>query len=124
MKSRLSPIFVTTGWLLTNLAWAVSPFPVPPQGGLPECQESLSICDTNLTLCNAALAACDTNAQRLSVSGQKTCWYWAAGIHQEIPCAGTGQDGEFQAGAPLSYTDNGDGTITDNNTKLMLTTPN
>ena len=36
-----------------------------------------------------------------------------------IPCAGTGQDGELQAGAPLSYTDNGDGTITDKNTGLM-----
>ncbi len=28
-------------------------------------------------------------------------------------------DGAFQKGAPLSYTDNGDGTITDNNTGLM-----
>ena len=36
-----------------------------------------------------------------------------------IPCAGTGQDGDIQAGATLSYTDNGDGTITDNNTGLM-----
>ena len=30
-----------------------------------------------------------------------------------------GDDGDVQAGAPLSYTDNGDGTITDNNTGLM-----
>jgi hypothetical protein len=30
-----------------------------------------------------------------------------------------GDDGAIKAGAPLSYTDNGDGTITDNNTKLM-----
>jgi hypothetical protein len=36
-----------------------------------------------------------------------------------IGCTGTGQDGDIQAGAPLSYTDNGDGTITDNNTALM-----
>src|SRR4029434_2147304 len=36
-----------------------------------------------------------------------------------IACAGTGQDGDLQAGGPLSYTDNGDGTITDNNTGLM-----
>src|SRR5439155_20775304 len=33
--------------------------------------------------------------------------------------AGTGQDGDLQKGAPLSYTDNGDGTITDNNTGLV-----
>jgi hypothetical protein len=32
---------------------------------------------------------------------------------------GTGSDGDVQAGAALSYTDNGDGTITDNNTGLM-----
>jgi uncharacterized protein DUF1566 len=30
-----------------------------------------------------------------------------------------GDDGAIQAGATLSYTDNGDGTITDNNTKLV-----
>src|SRR2546430_848035 len=30
-----------------------------------------------------------------------------------------GDDGDIQAGATLSYTDNGDGTITDNNTCLM-----
>jgi Protein of unknown function (DUF1566) len=30
-----------------------------------------------------------------------------------------GDDGYYQAGSPLNYTDNGDGTITDNNTKLM-----
>jgi len=32
---------------------------------------------------------------------------------------GTGSDGDVRAGAALSYTDNGDGTITDNNTGLM-----
>ena len=32
---------------------------------------------------------------------------------------GAGSDGDVQAGAPLSYTDNGDGTITDNNTGLI-----
>jgi len=32
---------------------------------------------------------------------------------------GTGSDGDVEAGAPLSYTDNRDGTITDNNTGLM-----
>lgn len=36
-----------------------------------------------------------------------------------ISCAGTGQDGEFQKGVARSYTDNGDGTITDNSTGLV-----
>src|SRR5262245_25379397 len=49
-------------------------------------------------------------------TGQTTCWN---GAGAQIPCAGTGHDGEIQAGATLSYTDNGDGTITDNNTRLM-----
>ncbi|MFA6832256.1 MAG: DUF1566 domain-containing protein, partial [Bacteroidaceae bacterium] len=30
-----------------------------------------------------------------------------------------GQDGNYQAGATMSFTDNGDGTVTDNNTGLM-----
>jgi hypothetical protein len=34
-------------------------------------------------------------------------------------CSGTGQDGELQKGLAASYTDNGDGTITDNRTGLM-----
>jgi len=49
-------------------------------------------------------------------SGQTTCWDSAGSV---IPCAGTGQDGDVQAGGTLACTDNGDGTITDNNTGLM-----
>jgi hypothetical protein len=49
-------------------------------------------------------------------TGQTTCWNGAGTL---IPCAGTGQDGDIRAGAVLSYTDNGDGTITDNNTGRM-----
>jgi hypothetical protein len=49
-------------------------------------------------------------------TGQTTCWNSVGTV---IPCAGTGQDGDVRAGAVLSYTDNGDGTITDNNTGLM-----
>jgi hypothetical protein len=49
-------------------------------------------------------------------TGQTTCQDSSGA---EIPCAGTGQDGEFREGAPFSYTDNGDGSITDNVTGLM-----
>ena len=42
----------------------------------------------------------------LLATGQTTAW-------------GPGSDGDVRAGAALSYTDNGDGTITDNNTGLM-----
>lgn len=58
-------------------------------------------------------------------TGQKTCWtggHWdghASVSPIEVPCAGTGQDGETQAGATLQFRDNGDGTVTDLNTALM-----
>src|SRR5438309_5920827 len=55
-------------------------------------------------------------ACHFTATGQTTCWDSSGNV---IPCAGTGQDGDLQKGAPLSYTDNGDGTITDNNTGLM-----
>ena len=53
---------------------------------------------------------------QLPATGQTTCWN-ASGT--AVPCAGTGQDGDIRAGRPLGYTDNGNGTITDNTTGLM-----
>lgn len=50
-------------------------------------------------------------------SGQTKC-YQAASPHGEIPCAETGQDGAYTINAP-SYTDNGDGTVSDSNTGLL-----
>jgi hypothetical protein len=44
--------------------------------------------------------------QRFPATGQTTSYV-------------TGDDGDTRAGAPLKYRDNGDGTITDENTKLM-----
>src|SRR5436189_5183166 len=52
----------------------------------------------------------------LLATGQTTCWDTNGNV---IPCAGTGQDGDLRKGAPLSYTDNGNGTVTDNNTGLV-----
>lgn len=49
-------------------------------------------------------------------SGQTIC-YDVTGTM--IPCSGTGHDGDIQAGVARGYTDNGDGTITDNATGLM-----
>jgi uncharacterized protein DUF1566 len=56
------------------------------------------------------------SCQQFPATGQTTCWDSSGNV---ISCAGTGQDGEIQAGATLSYTDNGDGTITDDNTGLQ-----
>ncbi len=49
-------------------------------------------------------------------TGQSMCWN---GGGEEINCNGTGQDGELRTGQPLSFTDNGNGTVTDNLTGLM-----
>ena len=54
---------------------------------------------------------------KLPDSGQTKC-YQTVSPYAEIPCDGTGQDGAYSIN-PLSYTDNGDGTVTDNNTGLM-----
>ncbi len=52
---------------------------------------------------------------KLSDTGQTAC-YDTAGV--QIPCAGTGQDGAYIIN-PMSYTDNGNGTVSDNNTGLI-----
>jgi hypothetical protein len=52
-------------------------------------------------------------------TGQTQCWDAAGAL---IPCAGTGQDGEFQAGVAWPtprFTDRGDGTVRDNLTGLI-----
>jgi hypothetical protein len=63
----------------------------------------------------AACLASTLPAARLLKTGQAGC-YDTDG--NGIACAGTGQDGELQKGLVRSYTDNGDGTVTDNETGL------
>jgi hypothetical protein len=58
---------------------------------------------------------------KLPRTGQTKCWDTDG---YEIPCAGTGQDGEIQVGVVWPeprFTDNGDDTIIDNLTGLMWT---
>jgi len=64
---------------------------------------------------------CETEEPCYAVpqTGQTTC-YSTAGT--EIDCAGTGQDGEYKYGTPWPaprFTDNLDGTVTDNFTGLI-----
>lgn len=56
------------------------------------------------------------SAGGLQKTGQTICYNTAGSV---ITCAGTGHDGELQKGAARSFTDNGDGTVTDNLTGLM-----
>jgi hypothetical protein len=56
---------------------------------------------------------------RVARTGQKQCW---DSMGQVIPGGGTGQDGEIQAGVPWPdprFSDNGNGTVTDNLTGLI-----
>ncbi len=52
----------------------------------------------------------------VAATGLSTCWDASGAV---VPCAGTGQDGEIQAGRAMAFLDNGDGTVTDLNTGLM-----
>lgn len=60
-------------------------------------------------------------AARLPRTGQTGCW---DSVGNAIICAGTGQDGELQAGVAWPtprFTDNGNETVTDNLTQLVWT---
>src|SRR5262245_44504485 len=70
---------------------------------------SMTSCPAQLAECQDDLADCrraQAGGQRFPASGQTTPY-------------GPGSDGDIRAGAALSYTDNGDGTITDHTTGLM-----
>jgi hypothetical protein len=98
---------------------------------LTTCGGDLSTCNTNYTTCSGDLGTCNADyltclgdlstceAQPLAqpaTSGQTLCYNTTGSV---IACAGTSQDGELQRGVARSFTDNGDGTITDNVTGLM-----
>lgn len=102
----------------TNIATGLS------GGVLEECALDLRLCDSNLASCQNALSSCIGGSPlgQILKSGGTTCYAYAPTKDYDyapIPCAGTGQDGELQKGVARSYTDNGDGTITDNATGLM-----
>ena len=122
----------TTGLATCNTSLATT------QSGLTTCNSTLSGCNTNLTATQTSLTACtgnlgtcnnslttcqnDLTSCRAVPTGQslktgQTLCYNALGT--VIACTGSGQDGEFQKGLTRSYTDNGNGTITDNQTGLM-----
>lgn len=63
--------------------------------------------------CTFDTTGCDSS--RVFKTGQTQCWDSSG---NSISCAGSGQDGETQAGVTPAYVDNGDGTITDTKTRL------
>ena len=59
-----------------------------------------------------------SHAFQLPDTGQTKCYDPTGSTTNEIPCAGTGQDGAYSIN-PMSFTDNGNGTVSDNNTGLI-----
>jgi hypothetical protein len=92
------------------------------EGELSSCEEELTTCEEgtcpgDLAACNAALGACQAEPPaRPLKTGQTICYATNGSV---IDCAGTSQDAETQKGVARSFTDNGDGTVTDNQTGLM-----
>jgi len=82
--------------------------------GLDDCVAALPQCQSDLAACLASTLP----AARVPKTGQTSC-YDPTGTGTGISCTGTGQDGDLQKGLVRSYTDNGDGTITDNLTGLI-----
>jgi hypothetical protein len=108
MTNRITNVAVT----VAAMAWLL----LTPGAGMAQC---CGDCDGNghvtvdelVTSVNRLLDGCQddgicSGGHRFPASGQATSY-------------GPGSDGTVQAGAGLSYTDNGDGTITDNNTGLI-----
>lgn len=58
----------------------------------------------------------DGGGSSLLRTGVTKCY---AGNGTEVDCIGSGQDGESKSGVALAYTDNGNGTITDDKTGLV-----
>lgn len=73
-----------------------------------------AICSVSFILCASVVFA---GVFKLPDTGQTKC-YQKGSPYNEIPCEGAGQDGTYIFN-PKSYTDNGDGTVMDNNTGLM-----
>lgn len=75
--------------------------------------------DEVVSVVNAALGVCEASPSGgVLATGQTQCDA-GDGILGTCPGSPLGQDGEVRAGAPLAYTDNGDGTIRDNATGLI-----
>ncbi len=114
-----TPDFAWCEAAFTNaFAWAerkAGPGVCPTEGDTAAIEAMVDVCMADIASVLAGNPPPPPCAQ-FPATGQTTCWNSAGTV---IPCAGTGQDGDIRAGAVLSYTDNGDGTITDNNTGLM-----
>ncbi len=82
--------------------------------------DSSTASDSTPTSASATTAAAAALVFPLTATGQTTC-YDEDGAEIACPAEGEslyGQDAQFTEGAPMSFTDHGDGTVTDNTTGL------
>jgi len=86
---------------------------------LTTAQGDLATCNGDLGTCTADLASCEAKPVGQPLQTGQTICYDASGGTGTISCTGSGQDAAFHMGAARSYTDNGNGTITDDTTGLM-----
>jgi hypothetical protein len=111
--AKCSAVFTTA---FTKAETNAGPGVCPSEGDARAVEALIDGCFADLSAALAGTPNPPCVSQAFPATGQTTCWNSAGTV---IACAGTGQDGDVQAGATLSYTDNGDGTSTDNNTGLM-----
>lgn len=101
-------------WLALEESAASSGMPCPTAGDVGVVGDFTHACIDRIT--EAVGAGVLPGFGQLTSTEQATCF---DSLGAEIPCVGTGQDGEVQAGLGRSYLDNGNGTISDVHTGLM-----
>jgi hypothetical protein len=119
--------------LLLSLAVGSALLLATPGRATQTCKPDGASCKTNQRCCSGVCTAgvCGSPSTTSSTTTSSTTTTSMASTTtttlacQAFPATGQitgygpGTDGDLRKGAPLSYTDNGDGTITDNNTLLV-----
>ena len=129
MHMRAALWSIVVGGLIGALLWigpvGAQPFP----GGLPACVRQLNTCNANLATCTVDLATCEAQAvcgDGVVETGEacdvgtlngKTCQ--TEGFAGGTLACGTGCTFDTSACFGTRFEDNGDGTITDNQTGLV-----
>jgi len=115
MHTRTMLLGVVCCGLVGTLLWARPARAQPFPGGLPQCEATVTTCNADLATCATNLGTCTTDLTQTQAD-LATCQADLAVCQAEMQGA---FPGDGVTGPALSYWDNGDGTITDLNTRLM-----
>jgi hypothetical protein len=117
-------VFMSAGLIFPGRSGA-GPLEPPPETAVDNNGNPVSTMVTlgeiydKLELMHADIGSGSCDGAPVAKTGQTECWDASGEL---INCASTGQDGEYQKGVPWPaprFTDNGDGTVTDNLTGLI-----